>query len=41
MIPSPLNTLQIWTGNRQENQRFTLFPSPGEPSLTYEHTSGC
>lgn len=23
--------LQIWTGNGQDNQRFTLYPSPGEP----------
>ena len=37
----PLNPLQIWTGNGQDNQRFTLFPSPGEPSLTYEYTTGC
>jgi hypothetical protein len=25
------NPLQIWTGNGQDNQRFTFFPSPGEP----------
>jgi hypothetical protein len=37
----PLNPLQIWTGNGQDNQRFTLYPSPGEPSsLPYRYTSG-
>jgi len=36
----PGNPLQIWTGNGQDNQRFTFFPSPGEPSLTYEITTG-
>jgi hypothetical protein len=35
------NPLQIWTGNGQDNQRFTLFPSPGEPNpLTYQYTTG-
>lgn len=37
----PGNPLQIWTGNGQDNQRFTLFSSPGEPSgLTYQYTTG-
>ena len=36
----PMNPLQIWTGNGQDNQRFTLFPSPGEPNLTYQYTTG-
>lgn len=36
----PGNPLQIWTGNGQDNQRFTLFASPGEPSLPYEITIG-
>ncbi|HEX6525644.1 MAG TPA: hypothetical protein VF070_37375 [Streptosporangiaceae bacterium] len=26
------NPLQIWTGNGQDNQRFTFLPSPGEPN---------
>jgi hypothetical protein len=37
--------LQIWTGNGQDNQRFTFFPSPGEPGgLPFDYTigvSGC
>ena len=37
----PMNPLQIWNGNGQDNQRFTLFPSPGEPSgLGYAYTTG-
>jgi hypothetical protein len=37
----PMNPLQIWTGNGQDNQRFTLIPSPGEPSdIRYSYTTG-
>ena len=37
----PMNPLQLWGGNGQDNQRFTFFPSPGEPDdLTYDYTTG-
>ena len=37
----PMNPLQIWTGNGQDNQRYTLYPSPGEPSvMSYSFTTG-
>jgi hypothetical protein len=37
----PMNPLQLWTGNGQDNQRFTLFSSPGEPGgLTYAYSTG-
>jgi hypothetical protein len=37
----PMSPLQIWTGNGQDNQRFTLYPSPGEPNvMSYSSTSG-
>jgi hypothetical protein len=36
----PMNPLQIWTGNGQDNQRFTFYPSPGEPGLSYGYTTG-
>jgi hypothetical protein len=37
----PTNSLQIWPGNGQDNQRFTLYASPGEPGgLSYDYTTG-
>jgi hypothetical protein len=36
-----MNPLQLWGGNGQDNQRFTLFSSPGEPAgLSYGFTTG-
>ena len=37
---APGHMLQIWTGNGQDNQRFTLYMSPGEPSRVYTATGG-
>ena len=36
----PGNVLQIWTGNGQDNQRYTFYMSPGEPSRTMGVTTG-